>query len=341
MGRSKLVTTRLAHFESNCAEPLQLLGLAAQIRAVSGDPQTSNAVLLVRPASFGFHADAAQSNAFANASGDSDLVGRAAGEFDGLARRLEDAGVEVIVLQDSPDPAKPDAVFPNNWVSFHADGTMALYPMATEARRLERDVDGLKALLSASGFEVRQVVDLSFHERHGHYLEGTGSLILDRPRRRAYANLSPRTDAAVIAEFDDRLDYSTFIFDARDRSGKPIYHTNVLLSLGTRFAVVCTETVTPEYREVLLGEIDRTDRKLIDVDYDQMRQFACNILELKGRDGAPLIALSSTALRSFRPDQLRQLESFGELVNADIPTIETVGGGSVRCMIADIHLPRR
>jgi hypothetical protein len=307
---------------------------------VSGDSQTSNAVLLVRPACFGFHADAAQSNAFANASSDAGLAERAAAEFDGLARRLGDGGVEVLILEDRPDPAKPDAVFPNNWVSFHADGTMVLYPMATAARRLERDVDGLRALLASAGFDVRQLVDLSFHERHGHFLEGTGSLILDRPRRRSYANRSPRTDAAVIADFDDRVDYSTFVFDARDRSGQPIYHTNVLLSLGTRFAILCTDAVAPEYREVLLGELDRTDRTLITVDYEQMRQFACNLIELKGRDGSPVIALSSTARKGFLPDQLRQLESFGELLDVDIPTIEAVGGGSVRCMIADVHLPR-
>lgn len=310
------------------------------MRLVSGDPQTSNAVLLVRPASFGFHAEAAQSNAFASASQDADIVKRAEAEFEGLARRLGETGVEVAILEDAPQPAKPDSIFPNNWVSFHADGTMVLYPMATEARRLERNVDGLKDILTSAGFDVRHVVDLSFHERHGHFLEGTGSLILDRPRRRAYANLSPRTDAAVIADFDDRLDFSTFIFDARDRSGRPIYHTNVLLSLGTRFAVLCTDAVAPEYREVLLGEIDRTDRTLIEVDYEQMKQFACNLIELKSRGGSPVIALSSVARRAFRPDQVRLLESFGELVDADIPTIETVGGGSVRCMIADIHLPR-
>jgi hypothetical protein len=307
---------------------------------VSGDPQTSDAVLLVRPARFGFHAEAAQSNAFANASADADLAGRAAAEFETLATRLNDAGVEVLVLEDLPDPEKPDAIFPNNWVSFHADGTTVLYPMATEARRLERNVEGLRALLVSSGFDVRRMIDLSFHERHGHFLEGTGSLILDRPRRRAYANFSPRTDPAVIADFDDRVDYSTFIFDARDRSGRPLYHTNVLLSLGSRFAVLCAEAVSPEYRAILTAEIDRSNRTLIDVDYEQMRQFACNLIELKSRSGSPVIALSSVARQSFRPDQLRALESFGELAEADIRTIESVGGGSVRCMIADIHLPR-
>ena len=305
---------------------------------MSDEAQTSGTVLMVRPASFGFHAEAAESNVFAHAPAGADLQA-ALDEFDGLVQALETAGIEVLLLDDTANPAKPDAVFPNNWVSFHADGTMVLYPMATEARRLERDPDGLQRLLLSNGFNVRRVVDLSFHERHGHFLEGTGSLVLDRPQRRAFANLSPRTNAMVIADFDDQLDYSTLVLDARDRSGRPIYHTNVALSLGERFGVLCTDAVAAEYREVLIGEIEASGRTLIQVNYEQMRQFACNLIELSGRKG-PVIALSSTAVRSYSPDQRRRLERFGELIEADIPTIEAVGGGSVRCMIADIHLPR-
>jgi len=291
---------------------------------------------MVRPASFGFHAEAAESNVFAHAGAD---ISAALLEFDSVVTALEAAGVEVLILEDTPDPAKPDAVFPNNWVTFHANGTMVLYPMATAARRLERTPEALAALLKSHRFEVKQVVDLSFHERHSHFLEGTGSLVLDRPARRAYANLSPRTDATVIADFDDRLDYSTLLFDAHDRSGKAIYHTNVAMSFGTEFAVLCTEAIAPEYREILIGEIESGGRTLVEVEYDQMRQFACNLIELKGRHG-PVVALSSAARRSYRPEQLRALERFGELVEADIPTIEAVGGGSLRCMITDIHLPR-
>ena len=323
-----------------CDEPsraLATLVATTENEAVSAEVQTSGTVLMVRPVSFGFHAEAAESNAFAHAGAE---VGAALSEFEAVVAALEDAEVEVLVLEDTPDPPKPDAVFPNNWVSFHADGTMVLYPMATEARRLERDPERLKARLATAGFEVCRVIDLSFHEKHGHFLEGTGSLVLDRPERRAYANLSPRTDAAVIADFDDRLNYSTLLFDAHDRSGRAIYHTNVAMSLGAKFAVLCTEAIAPEFREILIGEIESGGRTLIEVEYDQMRNFACNLIELKGRDG-PVIALSSAARRSYRPEQLRILERFGALVEADIPTIEAVGGGSLRCMIADVHLPRR
>jgi hypothetical protein len=194
-------------------------------------------------------------------------------------------------------------------------------------------------LLKGRGCQISRIVDLTEHERRGRFLEGTGSLILDRPARRAFASIGPRTHPEVVAEFDRELGYSTMTFDARDRGGRPIYHTNVLMSLGERFAVLCVEAVAAEERSALLAEIEAGGRTLIDVDFGQLASFACNLIELRGRDG-PAIALSSAALQSFRSDQRRALESFGELVVADIPTIETVGGGSVRCMIADVHLPR-
>jgi hypothetical protein len=304
------------------------------------EAQSSNSVLLVRPAAFGFHADAAQSNAFATAGNDPDIALRAAREFDGLGRALADAGVEVLILEDTPEPAKPDSVFPNNWLSLHGDGTMVIYPMATAARRLERNVRGVADLLTSSGFEVRRSIDLSAHEQAGRFLEGTGSLILDRPARRAYASLSARTDTQVIAEFDHALGYSTLTVDAYDQAGRPIYHTNVLMSLGTEFAVLCGEVVADGDRAAVVDHIAASGRELIIVDYDQMRSFACNLIELRGADGEPLIALSAAARQSFEPAQLRTLERFGQLVDTPIPTIESVGGGSVRCMIAENHLPR-
>lgn len=295
------------------------------------DQQTSGSVLLVRPRAFGFHADAAASNAFAQALG-GDVAALALAEFDGLAAALDGAGVETLILNRDG----PDAVFPNNRVSFHGDGTVVLYPMATAARRLERDTAALLPLLEQSGFDVRRTVDLTGHERDGGFLEGTGSLILDRPRHRGFASRSLRTDPAVVTDFDEALGYSTLLFDAFDRSGQPIYHTNVLLSIGTEFAVLCSDAVPAEQRA---GLIDALERTVIDVSFDQMREFACNILELRGR-GGPVIALSAAALASFPPAQRRQLEGFANLLPVPIPTIEAVGGGSVRCMIADIHLPR-
>lgn len=296
------------------------------------EAQSSGSVLLVRPRAFGFHAEAAASNAFAAAPGE-EVAKLALAEFDSLAAALNSAGVETAIL----DGDGPDAVFPNNIVSFHADGSVVLYPMATAARRLERDTQALLPLLDRAGFAVRRTIDLTSHEDHGRFLEGTGSLVLDRPRRRAFASRSVRTHAAVVTDFAEALDYSTLMFDAFDRSGRPIYHTNVLLSIGTDFAILCTEAVPAEQRP---GLIESLERPVIEVSFDQLREFACNILELRGRSG-PVIALSSAALPSFTPSQRRQLESFAELVPVAIPTIEAVGGGSVRCMIAEIHLPRR
>ena len=304
------------------------------------DCQTAAAVLLVRPAAFGFHAEAAASNAFAVASADAGVRAEAIREFERLARRLDEAGVEVLVLDDSPNPGKPDAVFPNNWVSFHADGTLVLYPMATERRRLERETIAVSRVLAEHGFTVLRTVDLSPYEQKGRFLEGTGSLILDRPRRRAFASRSLRTHPGVVAAFDKALGYDTYLFDAADEAGRPIYHTNVLLSLGTDWAVLCSEAVAEADRAALTASIRESGRTLVEVNFAQMRGFACNILELRGRSGDPVVAMSSAALSALTPEQRRTLERFAALADVPVPTIEAVGGGSVRCMIAEVHLPR-
>ena len=304
------------------------------------EPQSASAVLLVRPAAFGFNAEAAQSNVFAHASGDNETARKALEEFDTLANRLVNAGVEVLLLDDTPSPPKPDAVFPNNWFSTHADGTMVLYPMATAPRRLERRTEEVRSLLVRSGFEVRRVIDLSKNEEQGRFLEGTGSLVLDRPGRRAYANLSPRTDLDVIAEFDRQMGYSTLVVDARDPGGRPIYHTNVFLGLGAGFAMLCLDAVAEPDRGALTAALESSGRTIIELSFAQLRRFGCNVLELRSGEDEPVIALSLKALSNMTPDQVRKLEKFGSLVAVDIPTVEAVGGGSVRCMIAEIHLPR-
>lgn len=304
------------------------------------DPQTSSTVLLCRPAAFGFNAEAARSNAFAADHG-GESAEAALAEFDALVATLERAGVTCLVLDDNAANPCPDAVFPNNWVSFHADGTMVLYPMANTSRRRERQPEAIRKLVESHGLTVRRTVDLSHLEADGHHLEGTGSLILDRTARKAFASRSERTSEQAAKAFDAAMDFSTCLFDAADRHGRAIYHTNVLLSLGARFAVICGEAVAPADRTRVMTSIGADGRAIIDVTFAQMERFACNIIELGSASGEPVLAMSRTAHDAFTPGQRRQLETLGgTLIAADIPTIERVGGGSVRCMIADIHLPR-
>lgn len=305
------------------------------------ESQTSDTVLLVRPASFAFHAEAAASNAFAGASDLPDIAGRARTEFEALRSKLEAEGVDCLILEDCRDPPKPDAVFPNNWVSFHSDGTIIAYPMANEARRPERRLDDLSAIIAKAGRTVFRVTDLSPLEDQGIFIEGTGSLIFDRPRRRAFACRSPRTTERGLSVFEQSTGWTVERFDATDRHGRQIYHTNVMLSLGSLFALVCAEAIAPPDRERVLSLLAE-DREVVEVDFNQMERFACNAIELRDRSGAPLIALSRAARGSLLPTQRVRLEQLGgRLVAVDIPTIEQVGGGSVRCMIADVHVPRR
>lgn len=300
--------------------------------------QTSDTVLLVRPACFGFHAEAAASNAFATEGGDARDAAKA--EFDGLRERLEAAGVRCITLDDSEDDTRPDAVFPNNWLSFHGDGSVIVYPMATKARRLERRLDAVSALAEAAGFKLGSVIDLTALEDQNEYLEGTGSLVLDRPNSVAFACRSPRTTDGAAHAFKKATGWEVVLFDAAGRDRRPVYHTNVLMSLGTRFALLCAEAIAD--RDRVIAAIEKSGRTLVTVSLEQMSRFACNAIELRATDGRPLVALSTTALDSLTQEQRSTLERLGgELVAIPIPTIERVGGGSVRCMIADVHLPHR
>jgi hypothetical protein len=299
---------------------------------------------MVRPASFGFNPQTAASNAFqrpADPTGDAEMQGRARGEFEGLAQALQRAGVEVLIAADTPLPAKPDAVFPNNWVSFHFDGTVALYPMLAPNRRCERREDILEQVVRDGRFHVSRTVDLTHREAEGKFLEGTGSLVLDRPRRVAYASISPRTDLDVLGEFAQLLDYELVTFEARDGAGQPVYHTNVAMAIGTRFAVVCGEAIAlPLHRDAVFNKLRATGHEIVDISLRQMQGFAGNLLELSAAGGR-LIALSTTAWRSFESAQRRILESHGGVIPVDIPIIERIGGGGVRCMMAEIHLPKR
>jgi hypothetical protein len=308
------------------------------------EPQSAGAVLMVRPARFGCNPQTAPSNAFQAKPGlaaGNDLQSCALSEFHGLAEGLERAGVEVLIAPDSEQPPKPDAIFPNNWVSFHHDGTVALYPMLAPNRRWERRDEILQQVVLEGGFRVSRTVDLTHRESEDKYLEGTGSVVLDRVHRVAYACSSPRTDLDVLGEFAQQLDYELMTFDAVDGGGGAIYHTNVLMAIGTGFAVVCCESIGNDaHRAAVLSKLRSTGHAIVEITLAQMAQFAANVLELAVPNGK-LIAISRTALDCLAPAQRRALESQATLIPAEIPTIERIGGGGVRCMLAEIHLPKR
>lgn len=306
------------------------------------EPQTAAAVIMVRPAAFGFNAEAARSNAFAAAGDIADVQARALAEFDALAAALSGAGVEVVVVEDEPDPPCPDAVFGNNWMSFHADGTAVLYPLAGGSRRCERRPEAVEARLRDSGLKVERWLDLSWLEPRDIYLESTGSLVLDRPNRIAYACLSARTHPGALDEFEVLTGYRTHRFTARDRAGRPAYHTNVVMSLGARFAAVSLEMVDEAERAPLRTALEQSGRTVIDLGRDQVSAFAANILELRTLSGSSVVAMSTGALNTLADDQRRLIEELGgPIVHAAIPTIEQVGGGGVRCMLTEAPLPRR
>jgi hypothetical protein len=307
------------------------------------EPQSARAVLMVRPASFGFKVETAASNAFQQAlpSIDSAVHTLALNEFDGLAQALQKAGVEVLIASDSDQPHKPDAIFPNNWVSFHFDGTVALYPMLAANRRAERREEILAQVVHEGQFRVTRTVDLTHREAEGKFLEGTGSVVLDRVNRVAYASLSARTDLDVLGEFAQLLDYELVTFETRDVGAQPVYHTNVVMAIGSGFAVVCGAAIAqPLHRGAVFSKLRAAGHDIVDITPAQMRNFAGNLLELAAA-GGPLIALSTTAWGSLQTAQRRILESHATVAPLAIPTIEQVGGGGVRCMLAELHLPKR
>jgi hypothetical protein len=308
------------------------------------ESQTTADVLMIRPVQFAGNEQTAGSNKFQqlDISAHADTVQTAAlSEFDALVTSLQQAGVAVHVFADNPQPHTPDSIFPNNWVSFHADGTVVLYPMLAPNRRLERRLDLIEALDLQRGFQVTRTLDLTHREAEQKFLEGTGSLVLDRAHRVAYACLSPRTDMDVLGEFSQRMDYDIVAFEAFDADGAAIYHTNVLMAVGEKFAAVCLDCIEPARRTAVGDMLRSTGHELIELSVQQMSRFAGNMLQLRGQRGDRIIAMSDSAYRSLDSGQLAALEGHGRIVSVAIPTIERLGGGSVRCMIAEVHLPAK
>ena len=299
---------------------------------------------MIRPTRFESNPLTAESNRFQGKTAATPVEQHAAAlkEFDGLVDTLRDHGIEVIVVDDTDEPHTPDSIFPNNWVSFHADGRVVLYPMEAENRRTERRADIVESLGAEHEFHVSELVDLSHHEIDGHYLEGTGSMVLDRVNRVAYACLSSRTQLDALGDFAQRMDYEVVAFDAVDRDGVPIYHTNVLMNIGEQVAVICDKAIANgDQREAVLERLRGTGHDIVTLNYDQLDAFAGNMLELRSIAGERLVAMSQQALDSLDDSQLATLEANGKILSAPIDNIERSAGGSVRCMLAEIHLPHR
>lgn len=308
--------------------------------------QCAEAVLMVRPASFGYNPETATTNKLqrpaASAAGGERTQARH--EHEGLAAGLESEGVSVCVVEDTAEPPKPDAVFPNNWVSFHEDGTVVLYPMQTESRRRERRQEVIDAVVERLGFAVTRMVDLTSHEAQGRYLEGTGSLVLDHIERTAYACLSARTDPDVVEEWCRELGYEPMVFSAADRAGVPLYHTNVMLCIGEKAAVVGAEAIIPPDRGRVIERLRGTGREVIEIGHSEIERFAGNMLELGSWDEAlgdcRVLVMSDAARHALSADAYARLSACtDEVLAIPVPTIERLGGGSVRCMLAEVFLP--
>jgi len=302
--------------------------------------QSTDTVLMIRPRHFGSNPETAGSNAFQVQQQASSA--QALKEFDALVSRLQMAGVRTIVYQDTDQPVKPDAVFPNNWVSFHQDGRVVLYPMLAPSRRLERRPELLDSLHNDHGYEIREIIDLSGHECSDRFLEGTGSMVLDRVNRLAYLCLSPRTHLQVAAEFAQRMGYELVVFDAVDATGMAIYHTNVMLCVGTRIAVICAEAIADEQaRAEVLDRLRGTGHEVVELSLAQMESFAGNMLELRGVGDRGLLVMSQRAMESLAQTQRTALAHHLDLISIPVPHIEDCAGGSVRCMLAEVFLPHR
>jgi len=292
---------------------------------------------MIRPVAFGYNPQTAESNAFQKKleMNDKEIQRRALAEFDQMAAALNDLGINVIVLEDSNEPHTPDSIFPNNWFSTHPDGSFCLYPMEARARRLERLAIENKEF--AKICDKSKTVDLTSFEADGKFLEGTGSLILDHKNRIAYACISSRTNEEVLDVWARTFDFSVVKFGSFDERGTAIYHTNVMMCLGDKFAVVCLESIKNKAeRLTVIESLKRTGREIVDISFEQMNNFAGNMLLLKNKNDEKILVMSKRAFESLKYRQIKSLGSDAKLAAFDIETIEDCGGGSVRCMIAEV-----
>lgn len=293
-------------------------------------------ILMIEPCSFGFNEETAANNYFQQKMKIENIQERALAEFNSFVEKLRLHGIDVQVVKDTPEPLTPDSIFPNNWISFHHEGKIVLYPMFAVNRRAERKQTVLDAVHKI--ISVNEVIDLTHFEEIGLYLEGTGSMVLDREDKIAYACLSDRTDTEVLKAFCRSLGYKAVWFHAADRDGHEIYHTNVMMCIGDQFAVVCLGAVpNDEERERLVDSIVASKKILVEIDFTQMEHFCGNMLQINNTNEEKFLVMSSQAFNHLRADQISKLAPFNVIIHSPLDTIEAIGGGSARCMLAEVY----
>ncbi len=308
---------------------------------IMSNSQTTSTLVMVSPNHFGFNAQTAGSNIFQHqiSASDSDIQQKALLEFNNSVEILKASGINVLILDSRQDVITPDSIFPNNWFSHHSDGRLVVYPMLAPNRRLERQTQNLEELLKSNGARLTETLNLASDENQGHILEGTGSLVLDRENKVAFAMESPRTTKEEFDKWCNLMNYDGIFFHAYDKNGFPIYHTNVTMSIGKEYAVICLDSITDvREREEVQERLASLDKEIIALTRDQIYNYCGNTLQLQSTDNTPKIVMSKTAFNGFNPDQIKSLKKFGEIIELDIPTIETIGGGSARCMLAEVFL---
>lgn len=298
-------------------------------------------IMMIRPAFFGYNEQTAKSNAFQNSVNnleDANIQAIATQEFDRYVEELKKHGVTVNIIEDSLEPKKPDAVFCNNWVSFHEDGTVVLYPICTPNRRWERRRSVLDMI--AKGYEIKDEIDFSHYEEDGKFLESTGSMVFDRKNNICYACLAIRTDKELIEMYCNKMGFELVLFDAVDQDGVPIYHTNVMMGLAQDYVVICLDSIRNEsQRQVLINKFKETSKEIVAITHEQVMQFCGNVIELESKDGKSLLVMSDQAKNAFTTANKEIIERYSTIVSSPIETIEKIGGGGARCMVAEIFLP--
>lgn len=297
--------------------------------------QSTSKILMIRPINFGFNEQTAGNNSFQVRGFEENSNDLAQKEFDQFVSILKENLVDVITIQDSSEPVTPDSIFPNNWFSTHEGKTMVLYPMYAPNRREERKESVIEKIKEICN--IKRVVDLTYLENDSKFLEGTGSMILDRDNNLLYACKSPRTDVSALEEFCDQLDYDMFVFEAYDRDSKEIYHTNVMMSVCSDFVTICLDSIKDlNQRESIIELIEESGKEILEISLDQMENFAGNMLEIRSTKGEKIIVMSKRAYESLDSDQIETIAHYAKIIYSNLETIENNGGGSARCMIAEL-----